>query len=193
MIALEGDHATWGNVIASMDIKDQTVLLACVRCCVHLTVTTAEAYVIAKKDGKVPSAIYQWLSVNFQAALITGDVLKVTVIVKEVGKAYIVSNLTVSTHRALVMGHVYPGSVIVRLAGKVTIAASLISKCINVFLPVPITEHTTWRQDYVYVTVTGLEWIVLKPYAVSIVVQMVYVNQVVAAVTKDGPEVYAIN
>lgn len=68
------------------------------------------------------------------------------------------------------MERVYQGSVIVRLVGKEMIAASLISKYINVFLRVPIMALMTWRQDHVYVTVTGLEWIVLKVHISNLVI-----------------------
>lgn len=180
-------------MIASMVIKDQTVPLACVLCCVHPMVTMVVAYVIAKKDGKAPSAIYRWPSANFLAALIMDDALKVTATVNEAGKDYTASNRIVSTHRALAMGRACQGNVIVRLVGKEMTAASLISKYINVFLRVPIMALTTWRQDHVYVTVTGPGWIVLKPYAALIVVQMEYVNLVVVGVTKDGPEAYVIS
>lgn len=176
-----------------MVIKDQTVLLASAQCCAHLMVTMVVVFVIAKKDGKAQSVIYQWPSVNFLAAPIMDDVLKVTVTVKEAGKGYTANNRTVSTHHALVTVRVCQGSVIVRLVGKEMIAASLISKYINVFLRVPIMVLMTWRQEHVYVTVTGQEWIVLKPYAALTVVQMAYANQVVVGVTMDLPEAYVIN
>lgn len=176
-----------------MVTKDQTVPLACVPCCAHLMVTTVVEYAIAKKDGRALSAIYRWPSVNFLAALIMDAALKVTATVNGAGKDYTANNRTASTRRALAMERVCQGSVIARLAGKEMIAALLISKYTNAFLRVPIMALTTWKQDHVYVTVTGPEWIVLKLYVVSIVVQTGYANQDVVDVTKDGREAYVIS
>lgn len=75
---------------------------ACVRCCAHLMVTMVVAYVIAKKDGKAPSAIYRWPSVNFLAALIMDDALKVTATVNEAGKDYTASNVSSRNHFYLI-------------------------------------------------------------------------------------------
>lgn len=49
------------------------------------------------------------------------------------------------------------------------------------------------RRDRVYVTVTGLGLIVLKPFAASTVVRMEYANQAVVDAIKDGLAAYVIN
>lgn len=51
-------------------------------------VTMVVVCVIAKKDGKALSVIYQWPSVSFLAAPIMDDVLKVTATVNVAGKDY---------------------------------------------------------------------------------------------------------
>lgn len=59
------------NVTVSMAIKDQTVQLVYVQCSALHTATTVEGFVTAKKDGRVQSVTYPWLSVNSLPAPIT--------------------------------------------------------------------------------------------------------------------------
>lgn len=68
-------------------------------------VTMGVVYVIAKKDGKAPSVIYRWPSVNFLAALIMDDALKVTATVNEAGKDYTASNVSTRNYLYRIHDH----------------------------------------------------------------------------------------
>lgn len=58
-------------------------------------VTTAVVYAIAKKAGKVPNVISQWVNVKCRIVRVTVDALKVNAIVNVVGKDLFVINVSI--------------------------------------------------------------------------------------------------